>query len=94
MKPALEAIDISSANMLVYYVKGDGTGNTARLSVTEDKDGTKDEAYRARDSYKLNNSASFKEIKVAYTRIWRDEESGAVKEDNVFSKKVKSYTFM
>ena len=92
--PAVDAIDISTANMLVYYVKGDGTGNTARLSVTEYKDGTNDEAYRALDSYKLNNSASFKEIKVPYTRIWRDEYSGAVKDDNVFSNKVKSYTFV
>jgi len=92
--PSTDAIDISSANMLVYYVKGDGTGNTERLSVTEYKDGTNDEPYRALDSYGLNNTTSFKEIKVPYTRLWRDEYSGSVQDDNIFSSKVKNYTFV
>ena len=92
--PATDAIDISAANMLVYYVKGDGTDNAARISVAEYKDGTNDESYRALDGHNLKNTASFKEIKVPYTRLWRDEYAGSVKDDNVFSNKVKSYTLV
>ncbi len=94
LNPANDAIDISSANMLVYHVKGDGSNNTNRISISEYKNGSQDESFRSLDSFTLSNNTAFKEIKVPFTRMWRDEYTGAMKDDNVFSGKVKSYTLV
>lgn len=86
-------LDLTSCNMLVFKVKGDGSNNTIRLGVTEFKDGINDEPYIALDQYSLSDSSGFKEYKIPFSRLVRNEYAGAVTDDNVFSKKIKNYTF-
>ncbi len=91
--PAVDAVDVSAHNMLVYYLKGDGTDNSVRAAFNEYKNGTQDEDFRALDSIPMSGTAGYEEVKIPYTRLWRDEFS-PVKDDNVFSQSVKGYTFV
>jgi hypothetical protein len=91
---SLTSLDATACNMLVYRVQGDGSNNTIRLDVTEYKDGTSDEPYSSLDIYSLSDNSGFKEIKIPFSRLWRNEYAGSVKDDDVFSKKIKGYTFI
>ncbi len=91
--PSVDAKDVTGDNMLVYSVKGDGTSNTLRLGFDEYKNGTQDESFRAIDVMPLSTSASFKEVKIPLSRIWRDEYS-ANKDDDTFSNKIKTFVYV
>ena len=90
----LTSLDLTACNMLVFRVKGDGSNNTIRLDVTEYKDGTNDEPYSSLDGSPLSDNSGFIEYKIPFTRLWRNEYAGSVKDDDVFSKKIKGYTFI
>ncbi|MFH1710036.1 MAG: IPT/TIG domain-containing protein [bacterium] len=95
IKSPVTDLDLSSANMLIYRVKGDGTANTIRLDLAEYTmtAGDTTESFSSLDKFSLSDNSGFKEFKVPLSRIWRDKYS-QFKGDNTFSGKIKGYTFV
>jgi len=96
IKAPLINIDATSCNMLVFWAKGDGSNNTIQLDVKEYQDGTiaHDEPYSSLDNYSMSDNSAFKEYKIPFSRLWRNEYPGSAKDDNIFSKKIQGYTFI
>ncbi len=91
LKSTVQPIDLTSCNMFVFILKGDGSANTIQLAVLES--GAKPEPYVSLDKYSLSNSLSTQEVKIPFSRLWRNDYSGSVKDDDVFSKSIQNYSF-
>jgi hypothetical protein len=87
------SLDLSSCNMFIFRMKGDGSDNAIRLDVLESGDAAKAEPFRSLDQYSLKDSSGLQEYKVPFSRLWRSEYTNSVKDDNIFSKSIKGYTF-